>query len=205
MLLDSMRRAMGTDAPFSIRDLALIDPGFRQPTLAEWNRKGEVRMLVRGWYVFADVQVDLPLLFDVGCQAYPPAYVSLESALSWYELVPETVHAITLVGTRTTRTSAADAATFVWRTVKPLRWFGYRVVEYGRGRRFLIAEAEKAVLDYLYLHPGLRTEGDMLSVRLDEGGFAALDHDRLEQWALRFEHARLMRQVHVLEEAMHNA
>ena len=205
MLLDSMRRAIGTDAPFSIRDLALIDPGFRQPTLAEWNRKGDVRMLARGWYVFAGTQVDLPLLFDVGCQAYPPAYVSLETALSWYELVPETVRAITLVGTRTTRTSATDAATFVWRTVKPCRWFGYRVVEYGRGRQFLIAEAEKAVLDYLYLHSALRTMDDMLSVRLDEAGFAALDHDRLERWALRFEQARLMRQVRVLEEAMHNA
>jgi predicted transcriptional regulator of viral defense system len=205
MLLDSMRRAIGTDAPFSTRELALIDPGFRQPTLAEWNRKGHVRMLVRGWYVFADTQVDLPLLFDVGCQAYPPAYVSLESALSWYELVPETVHAITLVGTRTTRTSATDAATFVWRTVKPLRWFGYRVIEYRRGRRFLIAEAEKAVLDYLYLHPSLRTGADMLSVRLDGAGFSALDHDRLERWALRFEHERLMRQVYALEEAMHNA
>jgi len=205
MLLDKIRLAIGTDTPFSIRDLALIDPGFRQPTLSEWNRKSQVRMLARGWYVFADVQVDLPLLFDVGCQAYSPAYVSLESALSWYELVPETVHAITLVGTRTTRTSATDAATFVWRTVKPCRWFGYRVVEYGRGRQFLIAEAEKAVLDYLYLHPSLRTMGDMLSVRLDGAGFATLDHDRLEQWALRFEHARLVRQVHALEEAMHNA
>jgi predicted transcriptional regulator of viral defense system len=205
MLLDTMRRAIGTDAPFSTRDLALIDPGFRQPTLAEWNRRGQVLMLARGWYVFADAQVDLPLLFDVGCQAYPPAYVSLESALSWYELVPETVHAITLVGTRTTRTSATDAATFVWRTVKPCRWFGYRVVEYGRGRRFLIAEAEKAVLDYLYLHPTMHTVDDMLSIRLDGAGFAALDHDRLEQWALRFEHARLMRQVHALEEAMRHA
>src|SRR5450756_2581444 len=87
MLLDSMRRAIGTDAPFSTRELALINPGFRQPTLAEWNRKGEVRMLARSWYVFADAQVDLPLLFDVGCQAYPPAYVSLESALSWLSLI----------------------------------------------------------------------------------------------------------------------
>jgi predicted transcriptional regulator of viral defense system len=205
MLLDTVRRAIGTDAPFSIRDLALIDPGFRQPTLAEWNRKGQVRMLARGWYVFADAQVDLPLLFDVGCQAYPPAYVSLESALSWYELVPDTVRAITLVGTRTTRTSVADAATFIWRTVKPLRWFGYRAVEYGRGRRFLIAEPEKAVLDYLYLHPTLRTADDMLSLRLDVAGFATLDHARLEQWALRFEHALLLRQLHALEEAMHHA
>jgi predicted transcriptional regulator of viral defense system len=205
MLLDTVRRAIGTDAPFSIRDLALIDPGFRQPTLAEWNRKGQVRMLARGWYVFADAQVDLPLLFDVGCQAYPPAYVSLESALSWYELVPETVRAITLVGTRTTRTSVADAATFIWRTVKPLRWFGYRAVEYGRGRRFLIAEPEKAVLDYLYLHPTLRTADDMLSLRLDVAGFATLGHARLEQWALRFEHALLLRQLHTLEEAMHHA
>jgi hypothetical protein len=162
-------------------------------------------MLARGWYVFADAQVDLPLLFDVGCQAYPPAYVSLESALSWYELVPETVRAITLVGTRTTRTSVADAATFIWRTVKPLRWFGYRAVEYGRGRRFLIAEPEKAVLDYLYLHPTLRTADDMLSLRLDVAGFATLGHARLEQWALRFEHALLLRQLHTLEEAMHHA
>lgn len=205
MLLDRMRRIIGSDTPFSIRDLVLIDPGFRQPTLAEWHRKGEVRMLVRGWYVFADAQVDLPLLFDVACQAYPPAYVSLETALSWYELIPETVQAITLVGTRTTRRSVTEAATFVWRTVKPCRWFGYRVVEYRQGRQFLIAEPEKAVLDYLYLHPSLRTEGDMLSIRLDGTGFATLDHDRLNQWAERFEHVRLMRQVHVLEEATHDA
>lgn len=205
MLLDDVRRALGSDAPFSVRDLALIDPGFRQPTLAEWNRKGQVRMLVRGWYVFADVQVDLPLVFDVGCQAYPPAYVSLESALSWYELVPETVRAVTLVGTRTTRTSATDAAMFLWRTVSPHRWFGYRVVAYGRGRQFLIAEAEKAVLDYLYLHPTLRTADDMLSVRLDAAGFAALDHGRLRQWAQRFAYGRLMLQVSVLEEAMRHA
>jgi hypothetical protein len=205
MLLDTIRRAIGTNAPFSIRDLALIDPGFRQATLAEWNRKGAVRMLVRGWYVFADTQVDLPLLFDVGCEAYAPAYVSLEAALSWYELIPETIHAITLVGTRKTRTSVSDAATFVWRTVKPLRWFGYRAVEYGRGRRFLVAEAEKAILDYLYLHPSMRTVDDMLSLRLDGDGFSALDHDRLEQWASRFAYTPLMRQVHVLEEAMHNA
>jgi hypothetical protein len=109
------------------------------------------------------------------------------------------------VGTRTTRTSATDATTFVWRTVKPCRRFGYRVVEYGQGRQFLIAEAEKAVLDHLYLHPSLRTLDDVLSIRLDGAGFAALDHDRLEQWAVRFEHVRLMRQVHVLEEAMRHA
>jgi predicted transcriptional regulator of viral defense system len=114
MLLDTIRRAIGTAAPFSVRDLAQLDPGFRQATLAEWNRKGEVRPLVRGWYVFADAQVDLPLLFDVGCQAYSPAYVSLEAALSWYELVPETVQAITLVGTRKTRTSES-----VWRSCGP--------------------------------------------------------------------------------------
>lgn len=205
MLLDKMRHAIGLDAPFSIRDLALIDPGFRQPTLADWHRRGQVRMLARGWYVFAEAQVDLPVLFDVGCLAYPPAYVSLESALSWYELIPETVRSITLVGTRATRTSTGDVATFVWRTLKPQRWFGYRVVEYGKERRFLIAEPEKAVLDYLYLHPAVRTADDMLSLRLDSAGFATLDHARLKQWAARFEHARLMRQVSVLEEAMHHA
>jgi hypothetical protein len=99
MLLDTIRRSIGTAVPFSARDLAQLDPGFRQ---------------VRGWYVFADAQVDLPLLFDVGCQAYSPAYVSLEAALSWYELVPETVQAITLVGTRKTRTSES-----VWRSCGP--------------------------------------------------------------------------------------
>ena len=205
MLLDKMRHTIGEDAPFSTGDLALIDPGFRQPTLAEWKRKGQVRMLARGWYVFAEAHVDVPLLFDVGCQAYPPAYVSLETALSWYELVPETVQTVTLVGTRTTRTSVTDAVTYVWRTVAPLRWFGYRAVEYGTGRRFFIAEAEKAILDYLYLHPSLRTESDMLSLRLDSAGFAALDHDRLQQWALRFDHTRLMLQVDTLEEAMRHA
>lgn len=204
-LLDTVRRSIGTDAPFNIRDLELVHPGFRQATLAEWHRRGDVRMLIRGWYAFADAQIDLPLLFETGCRAYPPAYVSLEAALSWYELIPETVHAVTLVGTRRTRTSAGGAATFVWRTVQPSRWFGYHTIEYRRGRKFLVADAEKALLDYLYLHPGLRTADDMLSLRLDDDGFAALRHRRLEQWAVRFRHALLLQQVRVLEEAMHHA
>jgi len=162
-------------------------------------------MLIQGWYAFVDAQVDLPLLFEAGCRAYPPAYVSLEAALSWYELIPETVHAVTLVGTRKTRTSAGGAATFVWRTVKPSRWFGYHTVEYRRGRKFLVADAEKAILDYLYLHPGLRTTDDMLSLRLDGDGFAALNHQRLEQWAVQFSYTPLIQQVHILEEMMHGA
>src|SRR5450830_447953 len=93
MLLDKIRLAIGTDTPFSIRDLALIDPGFRQPTLSEWNRKGDVRMLARGWYVFADVQVDRGLLFEVNGCAYSTVYVSFESVLSCDELVPDTFHA----------------------------------------------------------------------------------------------------------------
>ncbi len=205
LLLDTVRSSIGTDVPFTMRDLELVHPGFRRATLAEWHRRGAVQMLVRGWYVFAGTQVDLPLLFEAGCRAYPPAYVSLETALSWYELIPETVHAVTLIGTQKTRTSTGDTATFVWRTVAPARWFGYHVAEYRQGHKFLIADAEKALLDYLYLHPDLRTVDDMLSLRLDDNGFAALHRPRLERWAARFRYAPLMRQVHLLEEAMHHA
>ena len=188
-----------------MRDLSLVRPGFRQATLADWHRKGEVQLLIRGWYAFAEAQVDLPLLFEVGCRAYPPAYVSLEAALSWYELIPETVQAITLVGTRKTRTSEGAAGTLIWRNVAPSRWFGYHAITYRQGHKFLIADVEKALLDYLYLHPALRTADDMLSLRLDDDRFAALNHHRLEQWAARFSHASLVRQVHTLEEAMHHA
>lgn len=205
MRAETARHILGTDGPFGLQDLVLADPDFRRATLAEWRRGGKVRLLLRGWYVWADTAVDLPLLFEVGCRAYPPSYVSLESALAWYALIPETVRAVTLVAARKTRTSESEVATFIWRTVSPQRWFGYRAVQRTPGHLFLLADPEKALLDYLYLHPQLRTEDDMVGLRLDPAGFRGLDMPKVMAWAERFGSGRLLAQVRTLREAMQRA
>ena len=80
---------------------------------------------------------------------YTPSYVSLESALSYYDLIPEQAFAVTSVCSKPTRKFEVMRSLYVYRSVQPGFLTGY-VVEQEMGFSVRIAEKEKAVVDYLY-------------------------------------------------------
>jgi len=185
---------------FSVREIFRVDPAFHRRRLNEWQDKGYIRKVVKGFYLFADRAMDEWALFEIANRIYKPSYVSLESALAHYQLIPESVYGVISVSTRRSYRFASAVADFRYRTVKPQLYFGYDLAAGGR-KRVKIARPEKAILDFLYLNPRLRSGSDFDSLRIDGERFFRLVDDRDLRTALtRFGQKTLtVRVEHFLE------
>ena len=71
-------------------------------------------MIINKWYLFNETVVDEAILFRINNCIYKPSYVSLESALSYYHLIPEGVYSQQAVTTRKTMNYQTPAGTFKW-------------------------------------------------------------------------------------------
>lgn len=155
---------------FSLHDILQVDQSFHRRRLNEWQSKGYIRKVIKGFYIFSDLVLNENVLFEVSNRIYRPSYVSLESALSYYHLIPESVYGVTSVSTRRTYRFMTSMTEFSYRTVRPDFYFGYVVQAYNQ-KVFKIAQPEKAVLDYFYLNPHLRNENDFESLRVNSEQF----------------------------------
>lgn len=90
-----------------------------------------------------------PSLHFIANRLYQPSYVSLESALSYYGMIPEVVYTITSLTTKPTREFVTPRGTFSYQRIKKAVFTGYHPMLID-GRRVLFAEPEKALADYLY-------------------------------------------------------
>lgn len=152
---------------FSLNDIKNIDPAFHRRRLNEWQDKGYIKKIIRGYYLFSDIGVDEEILFKISNQIYYPSYVSLQSALSYYNLIPETIYGITAISTQKTYHFNTTLGEFSFRSIKPQLFFGYRLIK-NKNYFVKIASIEKALLDYFYLHPNLQTASDFDSLRINQ-------------------------------------
>lgn len=180
---------------FNLNDIRKIDAGFDLRRLSEWREKGYVKMIRRGHYAFAGLQMNESVLFLMANKIYAPSYVSLEMAMSHYSLIPESVYGITSVATRKTNHFLSDYGEFIYRHIKPQLMFGYALIGY-QGQTYKIAEVEKAILDYFYLNPHLSSEHDFDGLRFnaDEFGRQA-DRNKLRSYLNAFGNKSLTKRV----------
>jgi predicted transcriptional regulator of viral defense system len=168
---------------FSLSDVRGIDPSFDRRRLSEWQQKGYIRKIIKGFYFFTDLDLDEPKLLHIANKIYRPSYISFETALSRYHLIPESVYAVTSASTRRTMEFDTPISRFSYRTIHKRLYFGYRI-ESGPMR---IAFMEKALLDHLYLNSTLRTEEDFSALRINrEALLDQLDEERLHHYIARF-------------------
>lgn len=80
---------------------------------------------------------------------YQPSYISLESALAHYQIIPEVVYGNTSVTTKPTREFQTPIGNFSYHQIKIRAFTGYGLKLIDRDK-VLIAEPEKALADYLY-------------------------------------------------------
>lgn len=165
---------------FNLNDIRKLDPGFHRRQLVDWQQRGYIKPFVGGTYILADREVDEGLLFMAANQIYPPSYVSLESALAYHQVIPESVLGVTSVSSRKTQQFESTWGQFSYRSIKPAFMFGYQVVKDKPTQMYLVASLEKAILDYVYLNPhvttvedfdGLRWNKDVLSSLGESEGF----------------------------------
>jgi predicted transcriptional regulator of viral defense system len=153
---------------FSISDIRAADPKFDRRRLTEWQHKGYIRKIIKGHYIFSDRDTDENLLFKIANKIYRPSYISFETALAHYQLIPEMVYTITSVATRRTRKFETPLCAYSYRTIHRRLFFGYLI----RPNQIKIASAEKAILDYFYINTALRTRDDFASLRISKDVFS---------------------------------
>jgi hypothetical protein len=152
---------------FSRNDLVLSGYHVLDYQLSLWVKKGYLIRLKNGLYAFSR---DREKLRGEGIAflLYQPSYVSLESALAWYGFIPEIVYAYTSVTARITRSFENVCGRFIYRHVKRELFWGYAQMKTEHGP-YLLAEPEKALLDYFYLNLArIKNEEDFENIRLNE-------------------------------------
>jgi len=167
---------------FSLSDIRKIDENFHRRRLNEWQDKGYIKKLIDKYYIFSDSKLSEDILFEIANRIYNPSYISLEMALSYYNLIPDTVYTITSISTRRTYTFNTSLGDFAYRTMKSNLFFGYQLINYN-DRRFKIGSVEKVILDYLYLNPNIKREVDFRALRINRDVFIeSVDKDNLYKY-----------------------
>jgi predicted transcriptional regulator of viral defense system len=156
---------------FSLNDIRRIDNTFHRRRLNEWQDKGYIKKVVKGYYIFSDLELNENVLFEIANRIYSPSYISFEMGLFYYHLIPESVYGITSASSRRTYKFKTPIAEFSYKTIKPELFFGYNIIRYDN-KYFKIASPEKAVLDYFYINSHLKKESDFASLRINRDMFS---------------------------------
>jgi len=156
---------------FSLSDIRVFDPTYRRRQLYEWQDQGYIRKIRRGFYMFTETSLSEAVLFALSNKIYPHSYVSLESALSVYGLIPEGVFTVTAVSTKNTSSFETGVGTFDYHHIKPALFKGYTLRTDTTGVTYKIATPEKTLLDYIYFHPEIATPADFEAWRFNSAEF----------------------------------
>ena len=90
---------------------------------------------------------------------YGVSYVSLETALAYYGMIPERVYAVRSMTTKRTKTFTTPLGNFEYKTVPPDYFsVGIRQEVIENKYVFLIAESTKAICDMIVATPNLRLQ-----------------------------------------------
>jgi predicted transcriptional regulator of viral defense system len=181
---------------FNLNDVCKLDPGFHRQQLNYWHNQGYIKPLAGGYYILADRAMDEMVLFMVANKIYEPSYVSLESALAYYGVIPETVLGVTSISSRKTKQYDSAWGVFSYRSVKPQYMIGYQVIENTPGIKFKIAYLEKALLDYLYLNSKIQSMADFEGLRWNRNQLHdLLDHSMFTRYVKLFDKRALENRV----------
>lgn len=180
---------------FSLVDIKRIDNNFHRRRLNEWQDKGYIIKVIKGYYIFSDLKINENVLFEIANRIYSPSYISFEMALSHYGFIPESVYGITSASSRRTYLFRTKIAEFSYKTVKPQFFFGYDIIQYDN-KNFKIASPEKALLDYFYINHSVKTYADYASLRINKDTFfKIINKKKLLSYLNRFNQKTLAKRI----------
>ena len=174
-----------------------VQPALVSQQLSRWTKSGRIYQLRRGLYALAPpYQKVRPHPFLIANRLQPASYVSGQSALAFYGLIPELVQ-VTLSNT-TGRPEKLETplGMFEFRHIQSRLLHGYRMIALGNDQQALVATPEKALLDLVYFQPGGDDPDYLRELRLQN--LERLDIRALQRYAQSFATPKLERAVAVL-------
>lgn len=94
------------------------------------------------------------------------SYVSTQSAMAYYGMIPEYVPPVTSVTTQRPEQTEPPLARFIFRHVKNNWFHSYKQADLGSIQKAFIATPEKALLDVVYLTAGSDNYDFLAELRL---------------------------------------
>ncbi len=165
--------------------------------LSRWVKAGKLIQLTKGLYTLAapySKRATHPfVLANVMKKA---SYVSLQSALAYFGMIPEHVPTVTSVTTQRPARVETPLGCFLFRHIKKGWFSGYKQVDLGAGQKAFVATPEKALLDLVYLTPGADSYEFLAELRLQN--LTALDGDVLVKLARTSKSSKLQRAAGLL-------
>ncbi len=150
--------------------------------------EGKVIRLKKGLYAFGENWRRAPLdLKMTANQLYGPSCISFEYALSSYGLISERPTVITSLTVGDTKTFHTAIGTFEYRAISSEKFkVGIEYVDLGKEGGYFIASKEKALADFVYRTPNIRTLEQLRyylfeEMRVDEGLFRDFDFHKLHE------------------------
>jgi predicted transcriptional regulator of viral defense system len=196
MRFEELLALVGEEPVFSSSLLRVVDISAGQARLqiVRWVNAGKLIQVRRGLYAlnrpFRKIE---PHPFLVANRIRAASYVSLQSALAYYGMIPEHVPVVTSITTGRPEELQTGLGAFAYRHVRKPLFAGFRGVEVAPGQAAFVATPEKALLDLVYLSPGGGSAAFIDELRLQ--GTAALSRATLTAAARQFESPRIERAV----------
>ncbi|MEZ5070727.1 MAG: hypothetical protein R2751_07120 [Bacteroidales bacterium] len=194
---------------FSVADVHKQFPGMNPMNLVRWQEKGYIRRIRNRWYAFEDSDRGDNVEWLAANLIYAPSYVSLHTALSWYNIIPEAIQTTTSVTTRKTNRFGTPLGNFQYHQVKPeLFGFGHTLIPMNAemrnrtdNRRILLATPQKALLDFFYIHSTYASEKDMLDLRLNDEMLFGIINEEFEASLERYANKALESRIRIMKKS----
>lgn len=152
--------------------------------IANLEQAGKIIRLKRGMYVVSPkVTKQLLSVELIANHIYGPSYVSMESALRYYGLIPEQVYTVRSLTTNRSKSFENPTGNFEYITINDAYYaIGIRQETIENKYTFLIATPEKALCDMITATPHLRIQSEKALVaylkedlRFDMSGLDNMD------------------------------
>jgi len=171
---------------FSLNDVLTIFPDAKKDCIKKclyrWKKGQLIRSIKKGMYELIYPKEFFVSDLYLANKIYFPSYVSLETALSNYSIIPEVAMAVTSITTKPTRIFKNEHGLFKYRSIKLNAFCGY-FIEKHRGFDVLMAEPEKALVDYVYFKIKDNKVFDIDAERLDKDIVSNLNRKNLNKYA----------------------
>ena len=179
-------------------------PNYIRRQLSGWVNADKIWQLRRGLYTLAPpYQKTSPHPFLIANRMMAGSYVSLQSALGFYGLIPEYVPVTTSITTGRPGEWQTPVGHFTFRHIQPDFFYGCRSVSVTNEQQAFVAAPEKALLDLIYLQPRGDKQAYLESLRLQN--VERLELDTLHEMAAALDKPKLYRAVEALEAVISDA
>lgn len=163
-----------------------------------WQKSGLIIKIKKSLYVLneSDREINISRSF-LANQLLTPSYISLEFALSYYDIIPEKVEDLTSVTSKKTAVYKNAFGVFRYQHIKNTCFAGFREITDENNMKIFIAQPEKAIIDFLYLNLSKIniSDTDVFEQNFRFQGLEILNKKKLTAWAELFNNKKLLKVV----------